>query len=143
MNLTNQPLIVPLLAQVVLTCLIWLWMLATRYQSMLKHKVRLKDLASEKGYEKIKDSINPSDNFENLFEMPVLFFAFIITMMFTYRSDGVFLAGSWFFVITRALHSIIHCTSNHVPSRFAFHFMGSLVLFVMWFRFAIQIYQIR
>ncbi len=143
MNLTNQPLIVPLLAQVALTCLIWVWMLATRYQSMLKHKVKFKDLASEAGYSKIKDSANPSDNFENLFEMPVLFFSFVITVMFTYRSDGVYLAGAWFFVFTRAIHSIIHCTNNHVPARFAFYFAGSLVLWIMWFRFAIQIYQIR
>jgi hypothetical protein len=143
MNMTNQPLIVPLLAQVALSFFIWTWMLATRLQSMMKNKVRLQDLASDEGMAKIRDSINPAENFENLFEVPVLFYALVVTIMFTYNSDFIYLMGAWVFVVTRAAHSIVHCTSNHVPTRFLFYFVGSMVVWSLWLRLALQIFQFR
>jgi len=142
MNMSNQPLIVPLIAQVVLSFLVWVWMLVTRWEAMKKNGVRMQDLATEEGLARIKGSFHTADNFENLFEVPVLFYALLVTVMFTYNSDVYYLMGAWIFVATRAAHSIVHCTVNIVALRFTFYFIGSMVLWAMWFRLAMQIFRV-
>ncbi len=139
MNMTNQPLIIPLLVQVALTFVVWTWMLLSRVESMRRNKVSFQSLTTREGQERLSDVMKVSDNFENQFEIPVLFYALLVTLMFTYHSDATYLICAWLFVLTRAIHAIIHCTVNNVALRFTAHFLGSAILGAMWVRFAIQV----
>jgi hypothetical protein len=139
MNMTNQPLIIPLLVQVALTFVVWTWMLLSRIESMRRNKVSFQSLTTREGQERLSDVMKVSDNFENQFEIPVLFYALLVTLMFTYHSDATYLICAWLFVLTRAIHAIIHCTVNNVALRFTAHFLGSAILGAMWVRFAIQV----
>jgi hypothetical protein len=139
MNMTNQPLIIPLLVQVALTFVVWTWLLLARIESMRRNRVSIQSLATREGQERLSDVMKVSDNFENQFEIPVLFYALLVTLMFTYHSDATYLICAWLFVLTRAIHAIIHCTVNNVALRFTAHFLGSAILGAMWVRFAIQV----
>ena len=78
----------------------------------------------------------PSDNFKNLFEMPVLFYALALVLFATQRVDGTHVAAAWVFTVFRALHSAVHCTVNVILVRFALYLISSLALWFMLFRAA-------
>ena len=80
---------------------------------------------------------NPSDNFKNLFEMPVLFYVLALYLYATSQVDGAYVAAGWVFALFRALHSVVHCTFNHVMLRFSLYLVSCLALFFMGIRAAL------
>ena len=46
-------------------------------------------------------------------------------------NDSLVLELAWAYVALRAAHSLVHCTFNHVKTRFTFYFLSCLVLFVL------------
>ena len=80
---------------------------------------------------------NPSDNFKNLFEVPVLFYALALYLFVTNEVDAVGVTAAWVFVVFRALHSLVHCTFNHVMLRFALYAISTLAVFFIAVRAAI------
>ena len=80
---------------------------------------------------------NPSDNFKNLFEMPVLFYALALYLYATSQVDGVYVTAGWIFAAFRVLHSAVHCTFNHVMLRFGLYLVSCLALFFMGVRAAL------
>ena len=73
---------------------------------------------------------NPSDNFKNLFEIPVLFYVLALYLFVSGAVDGTYLAAGWAFVAFRVLHSAVHCTVNIVMLRFGLYAVSSLAV---WF----------
>ena len=51
-------------------------------------------------------------------------------------SDMVSLALAWAFVGLRTVHSAVHCTFNHVMTRFVAYAVATLVLIAFWARLA-------
>ena len=80
---------------------------------------------------------NPSDNFTNLFEMPVLFYALTLYLFVTGQVDGGYVAAGWIFAAFRALHSAVHCTFNHVLLRFTLYLVSCLAVGYMGVRAAL------
>jgi hypothetical protein len=80
---------------------------------------------------------NPSDNFTNLFEMPVLFYALSLYLFVTGQVDGGYVAAGWIFAAFRALHSAVHCTFNLVMLRFTLYLASCLALAYMGIRAAL------
>jgi hypothetical protein len=80
---------------------------------------------------------NPSDNFKNLFEMPVLFYALALYLFVAGQVDGAYLAAGWIFAAFRVLHSAVHCTFNHVMLRFSLYLISCLALGFMLIRAAL------
>lgn len=130
----------PFVAQVFLTILVWIWMYITRISSMMRNRVKTQELATDSGFAKIKDAENPSDNLINLFEIPILFYLLIVVLIQTEQVDDGYLMGAWVFVICRTIHSIVHCSFNHVMTRFLFYLIASLTLFAMWIRFGLKLF---
>ncbi len=80
---------------------------------------------------------NPSDNFKNLFELPVLFYALSLYLFATGQVDGSYVAAGWIFAAFRVLHSAVHCTFNLVMLRFYLYFASCLALAFIGTRAAI------
>jgi len=130
----NQLIFMPIFGQVALTLMVWVWLYVTRLSTMHKKKMDPEILREESGYVHLKEVVNPSDNFENLFEMPVLFFALGGFAILSGKTDPILGFGMWGFVWLRAIHSIIHCTYNRITHRFAAYFFSSLILWGLWIR---------
>jgi hypothetical protein len=64
-------------------------------------------------------NVQASDNFKNLFEVPVLFYALVGVSLALSQTPRWLVAGAWLFVVLRIVHSFIHCTYNRVMHRFA------------------------
>ena len=78
-----------------------------------------------------------SDNFRNLFEMPVLFYAGVLVAYAAQLASPAYLVVSWAYVAARAVHSAIHCTTNRVMHRFpvflaSFWLLGALWALIAW-----------
>jgi len=82
-----------------------------------------------------------ADNFRNLFEVPVLFFAVCCVLAITDTVTPAQLALAWVFVGLRAAHSLIHVTYNRVMHRFGVYIASTLCVLAMWGLFAISLWQ--
>ena len=133
----------PLLVMVALTAMVWVRMYITRVAEIRHQRLRLQDLANAAVAEKALAAVAaPSDNFSNLFEIPVLFYLLVVLVFVTGSSDALYLGGAWAFVLLRVLHSLIHLTSNRVKYRFFAYFSATLLLWVMWARFGWQLLSV-
>ncbi len=80
--------------------------------------------------------ITASRNFDNQFQMPMLFMFGVLFVLQFQLADLVFVVLGALYVALRLLHSIVHITSNHVRKRFNLFLLSCVVLWAFWARFA-------
>ena len=85
--------------------------------------------------ERLSDT-RASDNYKNLFELPVLFYA-LCAVALAVQHVPVWLPGvAWAFVAARVAHSAIQCGYNKVMHRFYAFAAGVAILALAWIGFA-------
>jgi hypothetical protein len=126
---------VPVLAQVALTFLIWVWMYVDRLTLIRRQRIDVQELAdNERADALLKPVDNTSDNFTNQFEMPILFYVAAFTISAIGATDVLYFRLAFAFVALRAVHSIIHCTYNRVMHRFLAYLASCIPLIAIWIR---------
>lgn len=75
-------------------------------------------------------------NYNNLLQLPVLFYVLGAMMLTLKISDPVILALAWLFVVLRMVHTVIHIGYNNILHRLGVFALGLAVLIAMWVRFA-------
>ncbi len=130
-----KPLLLPLLAQVLLTFIVMYIMGRKRVNEINKMKIHPQrtDVRSH-AREVFKESEAAADNFHNQLESPILFYVGILLALMLMVQDYVIVVLAWTFVGLRYIHSFIHITYNRVLHRFSVFVFSSLVLFALWFR---------
>ena len=123
----------PMLGMMVLTMVVWVVLYARRIPAMRRANRPVQEYTTpERGVQQLPEQVNyASNNFKNLFELPVLFYGLCLYFHVTGQVTGVEIVAAWLFVGFRALHSAIHCTVNIVIARFAAYCAASLALLVM------------
>ena len=71
-------------------------------------------------------------NFENLLEMPVLFYALGGLAIVLEISDSTLVSQAWLFVLLRFLHTAVHITYNNSLHRLIIFALSMLTLLSMW-----------
>ena len=122
----------PVFATVALTFIVWVYMYIRRIGFIQANDISPIDLAvpgalADRSPPEVS---NPSDNFSNLFEIPVLFYALALYLFVSNQVDGVNMVAAWVFVTFRVLHSAVHCTVNIVMLRFYLYLISTLAV---WF----------
>lgn len=133
----------PFAVLMLLTLAVWLRLYFTRIPAMRRQRVHPQALATRAQKSAVdlgSAESRASDNFTNLFELPVLFYALCIALYVTSRIDFVHLGLAWGFVLLRIAHSIIHLGYNKVMHRFIVYAAGGALLFAMAVRFAISVF---
>ena len=130
----------PFLAMMVLTLLVWIFMYVRRIAYLVTQRVDPQRLTTpEKGVAIIPEAINyPAHNLRNLFELPVLFYSLCLYLYVTGSVDSIYVVAAWLFVAFRALHSLVHCTFNHVMHRFRLYMLAALILWFVLIRALVQ-----
>lgn len=128
----TQPIILPLVAMVFLTLMVAIVMYRRRVNTMKSERIHPQKVHSRKGGMDSFADTRASDNYMNLFELPVLFYVAIFTIMLTNNSSHLMAALAWAFVIFRVTHSIIHCTYNKVMHRFTAFMLSFITLTALW-----------
>jgi hypothetical protein len=80
----------------------------------------------------------PARTFNNLMQIPTLFWCVCALMMITRRLDGAQLFLAWVFVAARVMHALVYMIWNYLPARFGIWTAGTITLVVLWVRFALQ-----
>ncbi len=128
----QSPLVWPLAAMVLLTFLVWLRLYQTRIGEMKRRRIHPQSVATSAQMAAGVEDSRAADNFRNLFELPVLFYAGALLAIQSGTGGGWLLGLAWAFVALRYLHSLIHCTYNRVMDRFKAYLLGGLALWAFW-----------
>jgi len=141
--LPQTAIFAPFFAMMALTLIVWLYMYSRRIPFIIGQRFDPKSLAipGELARRSPPEVSNPSDNLKNLFEIPVLFYAVAIYLYVTQRVDGLNLTAAWVFVAFRALHSLVHCTSNVVLLRFYMYLVSTVALWFVVIREAVRYFD--
>jgi hypothetical protein len=126
----------PFFATIFLTLLVWAYMYVRRIAFITGNQLSPKELAVPGRLAELSppEVSNPSDNLENLFEIPVLFYALSLHLFVTNQVDPAYVNAGWVFVGFRALHSAVHCTFNLVMLRFYLYLFSCLAVWFMAIR---------
>ena len=84
--------------------------------------------------------ITASRNFDNQFQMPMLFMFGVLFVLQFQLADLVFVVLAALYVALRLLHSIFQITSNHVRRRFNLFLVSCVVLWAFWLRFVLMMW---
>lgn len=115
-------------------------MFTARIGELHSRKIPAQAVATSRGAVETYQATEAADNFKNLFELPVLFYALCTTLLVMEMVTPAQLALAWSFVISRGAHSAIHLSYNRVVHRFAAHLAGMACLATMWVLFAIGLW---
>ena len=131
----------PVIGMMLLTAVVWIVLFLRRIPAMQASGLPTQTWTTpDKTVELLTESVNnPANNFKNLFELPVVFYALCLVLFVTNSVDVLHVAAAWTFVGFRALHSLIHCTVNIVMARFLCYLAASLALWLMVARAAIDL----
>ncbi|MGI9329622.1 MAG: MAPEG family protein [Gammaproteobacteria bacterium] len=122
----------PMIAQVLLTGVVWVVMFRRRISEMTQRRIPPDAVAlSGQASEKLQDTA-AADNFRNLFEIPVLFYVGCLSIAVFDLVTSLQLGLAWAFVLLRVGHSAIQLTYNRVMHRFYAYLLSSLCVFAMW-----------
>lgn len=130
----------PFLGMMLLTLVVWLYMYTRRLIFLFRNRIDYREVDTpEKAAQVVPDEVAyASNNFKNLFELPVLFYATCIYLYVTGTVDTAYLIAAWWFFGFRIAHSYVQCTTNVVPRRFAAYIISAVGLWFMVVRAALQ-----
>jgi hypothetical protein len=136
-----QWLLLPAFIHVALVITIGVRMGRARAQAARAGRVRIKDVALDSS--RWPDDIRKlSNNFDNQFQIPALFYAILPLLIALAKVDWLQVALAWFFIASRVLHSVIHTGGNVVIRRFQSYLFGFVTVGLMWIRLALRLYVI-
>lgn len=138
----NPGFVAPVIALVLWTLVVWLWMYATRIPAMQKAQVDPQSAARARS---LGESLPPavmyvSDNYNHLMEQPTIFYAAAFAAQLAGQADGLNVGLAWAYVLLRIVHSLIQCTVNVVTARFAVFSLSTIVLAVLAIRVALAVF---
>ncbi|HET6604533.1 MAG TPA: MAPEG family protein [Xanthomonadaceae bacterium] len=130
-------LLLPMFAMVLLTFAVWMAMYRSRIREIRARRIRIQNLATRGDAAQQFQDTRAADNFQNLFELPVLFHAGVLATVMLGLASPLLEILAWVFVLSRVAHSFIHVTYNRVIHRFYVYAFGGFVLLAYWIVLAV------
>jgi hypothetical protein len=128
-----SPILAPVIALVLWTFVMGVWLYATRIPAMKKHRVVYDpQRPSEEFHAQLPAEVRwKADNHNHLLEQPTLFYAVALSLALLGAGSGLNAGLAWAYVAVRIAHSLVHALINKVLIRFALYALASLVLLLM------------
>ena len=135
----TSPIIAPVIALVLWTHVVWLWMYATRIPAIRSARMVL-DPNAPRGEQMA--TLPPSvrwkaDNYNHLMEQPTIFYAVALSLAFLGQGDGTNASLAWAYVALRVVHTFVQTTINKIEARFGVFVLSSFVLIALTVRAAL------
>ncbi|MBN8608143.1 MAG: MAPEG family protein [Caulobacterales bacterium] len=130
-------MIAPVVALVIWTLVMWVWMYATRIPAM--RKAGVKPGQATKAAMEALPSANVANNYNHLMEQPTIFYAICFALQFLDQTHHINIGLAWAYVALRIVHSLIQATTNFIPLRFLVFSLASLVLAALTFHAAMAV----
>jgi hypothetical protein len=123
---------------VLLTFIVACIAVKARFASLKNKTVRVKFYSLMNGQEVPDIVTKTTRNFNNQFEVPVLFYVACSLYIFWGVNSYFALTIAWLFVILRIVHSCIHLTYNHVLHRMLAFWFSLLCVMGLWINLLLQ-----
>ena len=138
---TNAEFLMPVLALVAWTFVMWAWMYATRIPAMKAAGIDPQEAATSDALaQRLPAKVRwVADNYNHLHEQPTVFYALMFLAVLTGGNDGTALMLGWAYVAIRVVHSLVQATVNRIVVRFALFMLASLVLVAFTVREAMRL----
>jgi hypothetical protein len=135
-------LIAPVLALVLWSFVVWIWLYATRIPAMQKAKIQPQEgaLAGAMNARMPANARQVADNYNHLMEQPTIFYAAAFAAQLGGAADATNIGLAWGYVALRVVHSVVQCTFNNVMLRFLIFLIGTIALAAMAVRTAVAIW---
>lgn len=132
----------PVLALVIWTCVIWLWMYALRLPAFAKAGIKPDEARHPGTYaDKLPPHVrSAADNYNHLHEQPTIFYALMFFAALTGGGDNLSTLVAWAYVALRVVHSFVQIVIGSVPLRFLVFTAGTFCLFFLAGKEALRIF---
>jgi hypothetical protein len=132
-----SPILAPFAGMLLLTLVVFVVMFVRRVSAIQAKGIEINGPAD---LEQLGEGcINSSANFQNLFEVPVVFYAVVLGLVAAGAADSIDVACAWGFLVFRIAHSAVHCTYNNIMHRFGVYMISCLFVWTMVVRFALRV----
>jgi len=125
-------MIYPMFAVVILTLIIGVLAIKYRFSSVRSGNLKIKYYQLMQGAEVPEDITKTTRCFNNMFEIPVLFYAGSILYLSLGIDSLLGLALAWGFVVFRYMQAFIHLTYNNVIHRMLSFWFAFLCVMGLW-----------
>ena len=129
--IARRAILLPLVALVLLTAIVAVWMFRRRVAEMRARGIRPQAVSTTAQMAALEDT-GAADNFRNLFETPLLFVAAVLTIYAAALTALPYVVLAWLYVALRVVHSAIQCTYNKVMHRMRAFILSVFVLWAIW-----------
>ncbi len=132
----------PVLALVIWTCVMWIWMYALRLPAFSKAGIKPDDARHPGTYaDKLPATVrSAADNYNHLHEQPTIFYALMFFIALTGGADSTASLVAWAYVGLRILHSFVQVVIGKVVLRFLVFSLGTFCLFFLAGREALRVF---
>ena len=129
-------ILLPMFSMIVLTAGVSALLLCSRLPSIIRHFGHLQGAMHS---DELRPRLSPrtrfiTDNYNHLFEQPVLFYALVVYLHLSELADDLQVQMAWLYVLARVVHSLIHLTSNNVSARALTFVTATIILIAMILR---------
>ena len=133
MNEVNNALALPILATLLLTLLVWIYLFVQRIGYSRANDIDIEAFKTPGDTAELipGPKSSASNNFQNLLEMPLVFYTICFYLTVFGGVDDLHVTCAWVFVIFRVVHSLVHCTVNRVLFRFLAYLVSSVAVWIM------------
>jgi len=138
----DNGMIAPVLALVLWTLVMWLWLYATRLPAMARAKVDIQaaERAGTLSTNALPRSVQrPAENYNHLHEQPTIFYAAALAIQIASAADSMAITLAWAYVGLRVIHSLVQATANIILVRFLIFTISSVTLAWMVIRAALEL----
>jgi hypothetical protein len=138
----STEILAPVTVLLLLTCVVWAWMYATRIPAIRRMGMQLDpELPKGQQMSELPAKVRwKADNYNHLMEQPTLFYAVALTLALLGAGDGTNLTLAWCYVGLRIAHTLQQTLWNKIEVRFVLFFLSSLVLIALIVRAAIVVW---
>ncbi len=124
-----ESVLAPVLALIVWSLVMWLWMYITRIPAMSKAGIKPQDARFPGSLSKLPDGVRAAaDNYNHLMEQPTIFYALAFLTYLLGLQSPLTAGLAWGYVALRVVHSLVQVTVNAVTVRFLVFVLSTLVL---------------
>ena len=130
---TPAPILLPVMALVAWSLVMWLWMYVTRLPAMRKAEMK-PDPNAPRGEQmsQLPSAVRwKADNYNHLMEQPTIFYAAALALALMGQGDGLNLMLAWAYVGLRVVHSLWQALTNVIELRFVLFALSTLPLIAM------------
>jgi hypothetical protein len=135
----SNAMLLPVCVMAAITFVVWFRLYLVRIPEMRRRRIHPQSVATSATKAGAYEDTRASDNFVNLFEMPVLFYVAAFTAILGGLVTPLSLGLAWGYVVLRAVHSAVQCCYNKVMHRFTVYSTSCLVLLVLWLYLALNL----